>query len=193
MNEVAMTDQQVLALLPTMSYEELSILSGRSRGAIYGLALRHNARKTETRIMERKSERQARQMETLEAICNTTAKADVLDFLEATPDNSVKLHFSSPPYGIGKSYGDGASADVMRHTYYHGWLMQVICEMSRTLVPGGVVAMNVGKTLDHNGRMVPLSQILFDDFLSAGLQFQSEVVWTIPHGLTPKARLAERH
>lgn len=190
---VGYTDEQVVAMLQTHQYEELAQLTGRSRGTIYRLALKNGARKTEARIMERKAERQARQQQTLEAIMNTTQKADVLDFLESIPDNSVQLYFTSPPYNLGKGYGGGATADVMRHTYYHGWLMQVICEMARTVKPGGIVALNVGKTIDRNGRLMPMSNLIFDDLISSGLQFQTEVIWTIPHGLTPKERLAERH
>ena len=186
-------DQKILALLPSHTYEELATISGRSKGSIYAIALKHGARKTESRIQERKSERTARQLATLQAICNTTAKADVLDFLEGLPDDSVDAHVTSPPYNIGKGYGEGASADAMRYTYFHGWLMQIISEMSRTLKVGGVIAMNIGKTLDRNGRLMPMSTLLFQDFVNAGLEFQNEVVWRIPHGLTPKRRLADRH
>jgi DNA modification methylase len=191
MNEY--TDQQILELLPTHTYEKLVALTGRSKGDIYRIALKNGARKTESRIKERKADREKRQLETLAAITNSTAKADVLDFLETLPDDSIDLFFTSPPYNIGKGYGEGASADVMRHTYFHGWLMMVISEMTRIVKPGGVVAMNIGKTMDANGRLMPMSHLIYNDFVSSGLQFQSEVVWQIPHGLTPKRRMSERH
>ncbi len=40
---------------------------------------------------------------------------------------------------------------------------------------------------------MPLDILLFDDIRHAGLTFQSRVIWTLPHGLTPKRRLAERY
>ncbi len=190
-----LTEEQrkVLELLQSKTYEEVRAETGWSKGRIYELALRTGARKTENRIRERQEERRRRQLETLEALINTTAKADVLDFLDGIPDNSLAMHFTSPPYNVGKQYGDCPAADAMRFTYYHGWLMQVISEMSRTLKPGGVVCLNVGKTRDWEDRLMPLDVLLYEDLRRAGLTFQSRIIWTVAHGLTPKHRLAERH
>lgn len=187
------SEEDVLRLLSTNTYEKVRELTGWSRGKIYQLALKSGARKTEQRILERQAERRQRQLETLTALVNNTAKADVLDFLEGLPDESIKLHFTSPPYNIGKKYGNGESADVMRFTYFHGWMMQVISEMARTLKPGGVVCLNVGKTLDWTDHLMPLDVLLYEDLRRSGLTFQSRVIWTIPHGLTPAGRLADRH
>lgn len=185
--------RKVLELLKKDSYEEVRVKTGWSKGRIYELALRTGARKTEARIRERQEERRRRQLETLEALVNATVKADVLDFLDGIPDNSLAMHFTSPPYNVGKQYGDCPAADAMRFTYYHGWLMQVISEMSRTLKPGGVVCLNVGKTRDWEDRLMPLDVLLYEDLRRAGLTFQSRIIWTVAHGLTPKHRLAERH
>jgi DNA modification methylase len=186
-------DSKILALLPTHTYEQISEITGRSRGYIYDVALKNNARKTEARITERKVEREARQKASLLELINKTAKYDVLDFLDSIPKDSVDLYFTSPPYNVGKAYGGGGDSDVKAHTYYHGWLMQVISEMERTVKPGGVVAINVGKTLDMNGQLMPISHMIYEDLVKSGLQFENEIVWTIPHGLTPKKRLSDRH
>jgi DNA modification methylase len=187
------TEDAVLALLKSHTYEEVRSITGWSRGKIYALAMRTGSRKTEQRIRERAEDRRKRQQDTLEQLLNTTAKADVLDFLDGLPDNSVALHFTSPPYNLGKKYGDCPSADVMRFTYFHGWMMQIISEMARTLRPGGVICLNVGKTRDWENNLMPLDVLLFEDLRRSGLSFQSRVVWTINHGLTPKARLSERN
>jgi len=105
----------------------------------------------------------------------------------------VQCHFTSPPYNVSKKYGECATADTMRFTYYHGWLMQCISEMARTVKPGGVVCVNVGKTPDWTGALMPMDVLLFEDMRRAGLTFQNRVIWTIPHGLTPSKRLADRH
>lgn len=94
------------------------------------------------------------------------------------------------PYNVGKRYGDGPAADRMRFTYFHGWLMQVISEIGRTLKPGGVVCLNVGKTVDWQERMLPMDVMLFENLRTAGLTFQDRVIWTSSHGLTPKRKLA---
>lgn len=185
--------QRVLSLLASHTYEQVSAMTGWSRGRIYALALATGTRKTEARIRERAAERRKRQMETFQAMLDSTVKADVLDFLESLPDESVSLHFTSPPYNVGKQYGEGAGADRMRYVYFHGWLMQVVSEMARTLKPGGVVCLNVGKTIDWQDRLMPMDVMLYEDLRAAGLAFQDRIIWESQHGLTPKRRLAGRH
>lgn len=202
MAHLALNDEElrVLELLKTHTYEEVCVLTAGpgwsakwSRGRIYALALKTGARKTENRIRERHDERRKRQQDFLQSIIDSTTKADVLDFLDGLPDSSVAMHLTSIPYNLGKSYGDCPQADTMRSTYYHGWMMQVVSELARTVRDGGVVFVNVGCTTDWQNRMMPLDVLLFEDFRRAGLTFQSRIVWTVPHGLTPKAKLAGRY
>lgn len=186
-------ENHVLALLRTKTYDEVRDETGWSRGSIYNLAVRAGARKTENRIRERHAERKRRQVEFLNEVVNTTVKCDVLDFLDGIPTDAVQLHLTSCPYNLGKSYGDCASADRMRFVYYHGFLMQIISEIARTLAPGGTVCLNLGSTRDWEDQLLPLDILLFEDFRRSGLTFQSRIIWAIPHGLTPKKRLAERY
>jgi DNA modification methylase len=186
-------ESNVLALLQEHTYDQVRSQTGWSRGKIYNLALKTGVRKTELRIQERAAERRLRQQEALAEMINTTAKADVLDFMDSLPDDSISAFVTSPPYNLGKKYGNSPSADTMRFTYYHGWLMQVISEIARTLTPGGVVCLNVGKTRDWEGTLMPLDVLLYEDLRRAGLTFQNRVIWTIPHGLTPACRLADRY
>ena len=186
---------EVLSLLQSNTYDEVRTQTGWSRGRIYNLATRVGARKTEARILERREERKRRQVEFLNEVIGSTVKCDVLDFLDGIPSDSVALHLTSPPYNLGKPYGgaNGASADCMRFTYYHGFLMQVISELARTAKPGGTILLNLGSTRDWEERLLPLDIMLFEDLRRAGLAFQSRIIWEIPHGLTPKRRLAERY
>lgn len=186
-------DASVIALLHTHTYAEVQAITGRSKGAIYRIALQTGARKTEARIAKRKADRRREQEDFFRAMFNQTAKADVLDFMAELPDESVSMCLCSPPYGVGKQYGGSVGADTMRFTYFHGWLMQVVSEMARVVKPGGVVCINVGKTRDFQGHLLPMDIMLWENLRQAGLTPQSRVVWTLPHGLTPKSRLAERH
>lgn len=186
-------EKRVLALLQTHTYEQVQALTQWSRGRIYQLALRTGARKTEQRIHERSEERRQRQEETLRQILGTTAKADVIDFLDGLPDEGAQCVLTSIPYNVGKTYGDAAGADAMRAVYYHGWIMQVLSEAARILRPGGTLFLQVGSTRDWQDRLMPLDVLLYEDIRRTGLTFQSRVVWTLPHGLTPKSRLAERY
>lgn len=191
--ELDADEERVLILLRANTYEEVRVLTGWSKGRIYALALRTGARKTEIRIRERHDERRKRQQDFLQSIINSTTKADVLDFLAGLPDDSVAMHLTSIPYNLGKNYGDCPQADTMRATYFHGWMMQVISELARTVCESGVVFINVGCTMDWQNRMMPLDVLLFEDFRRAGLTFQNRICWTVPHGLTPKAKLAGRY
>lgn len=192
-----MTDEerQVLLDLDETTYEQVAAKHGWSRGRIYALALRHGARKTERRITERKAERERRQRETLEAMLDKTATADVLDYLDHLPDGCARAVVTSPPYNVGKSYSDGASADSMRFVMYVGWLTMIISEASRILADGGVLALQVGSTRDHLGQMVPIDMLVLDAVQKSGLRLLNRVVWQVPHGLTPSTskRLAGRH
>lgn len=193
MLQLSQEQSNVLTLLQANTYDQVREKTGWSRGKIYQLALQVGARKTEIRIRERAEERRRRQHEALAEMINTTVKADVLDFLDGLPDNSISAFVSSPPYNLGKKYGDSPSADMMRFTYYHGWLMMVISEIARTLKPGGVLCLNVGKTRDWQGALIPLDVLIFEDMRRSGLTYQSRPFWTVPHGLTPSRRLAERY
>jgi len=186
-------EQQIVGLLQSHTYEQVVAKTGWSKGRIYALALRAGARKTEQRIRERKEERQRRQTEALATMLGNTVKADVLDFMDSLPDNSVDLFLTSIPYNLGKPYGDSPSADSMRAVYYHGWIMQVFSEMARSLKPDGVIFVQVGSTRDWQDRLMPLDILIFEDLRRSGLYFQSRVVWVQPHGLTPASRLAERY
>lgn len=196
MTQDALSDEatQVLLLLGSQAtYDQIRERTGWSRGRIYDLAVKHGARKTEDRIRERHADRQRRQLEYLANIMNTTAQADVLDFLNGLPDASVQTILTSPPYNIGKAYGDGPSADSLRAVYYHGWLMQVLSECARILKPGGSLCLQLGSTRDWQQRLMPLDVLVYEDLRRTGLVFQSRVVWTARHGLTPRRRLADRY
>ena len=184
---------QVIADMQETTYEEAAQRHGISRGKVYEIALRHGARKTENRIMERKRSARARQKAFLEDMIGNTVKADVLDFLAHVPDTSVQLTVTSTPYNQKVPYAGGSSADDMDPIYFLGWLTMIVAELSRITRPGGMVFLQVGSTRDETDNLIPMDILLFDILKRAGLTFQNRVVWKIPHGLTPKKRLAERH
>lgn len=187
------TESHVLTLLQTNTYEQVSHMTGWSIGKIYRSAAKNNARKTEDRIRERKRDRNKRQMQIFQEILGTTTTADVLDYMDALPDNCASLILTSPPYNLGKTYGNCTSSDNMRHLYYLGWLWQILSECARTLSDGGTLAIQVGSTRDENETIIPIDSLLIEPARKAGLTFVSRLTWVISHGLTPKKRLAERY
>lgn len=138
-------DRVLADALASSTYDEVSQRFGVSRGRIYGAACRLGARKTEERLQEKKAERRKRRQAFMQEVINAVSTSDVLDYLDGIEDDSVDLHFTSPPYNIGRSYG-GGGGDASRFHYYLGWLLQVLSEMDRTLRPGGVLGLQVGAT-----------------------------------------------
>jgi len=103
------------------------------------------------------------------------------------PDDSVQLHLTSIPYNVGKYYGDSDTINRRRHHFYLGFMLQTLSEMTRTLAPGGVLFLQVGSTRIDDGGLMPLDCVLLEHLRAMGLTYQNRVVWTILHGLTPRA------
>lgn len=175
------------------SYEALAAQYGTSRGKIYNLAIERNRRVNEAKIQERQAQKKRRRAEFLREVLNSTQSADVLDYLDGLPDNSVDLFLTSPKYNAGKAYGGSKGVDRWAFHYYLGWLLQVTSEMSRTLAPGGTMFVQLGQSYFDDGSLYPIDVMLFNPLREMGLSFQSRVIWTVGHGLTPKRRLAERY
>lgn len=179
--------------LETHTYVQVCEKYGVSRGRVYRWALEHQRRKNEARIQEKQRERKARQQAFLQEVIDSATTSDVLDFLDGLPDGCVNLHATSIPYNIGKPYGEARGIDRKRHTYYLGWILQVLSEMERTLADGGVMFLQMGSTKDDRGRLRPLDSMLEGYLQEMGLSLQNRVIWPIPHGLTPKRRLSARY
>src|SRR3546814_12446494 len=80
--ELDSLQRSVLQDLSVLTYDEVEAKYGWSRGRIYNLAKRTHARKTAARIAERRSEREQRQREALEALIEKTTTMDVLAYLD---------------------------------------------------------------------------------------------------------------
>jgi DNA modification methylase len=182
----------IVSDLATMRYEDVAARHGTSRGKVYQIALKRGARKYEDRIRERALERKRRREDFLREVLNATTQGDVLEFLDGIPDGCVQLHCTSIPYNMAKPYGGHRGADSQRALYYYGWMVMVLSEMTRTLAPGGVMYLNMGATRDDDGSLIPLDILLFEPLRRLGLSYNSRITWEVPHGLTPRGRLAER-
>jgi DNA modification methylase len=181
-------EENVLGLLAAgKTYKDVVAATGWSHGKIWRLATKAGARKHEERI-RRRGERRA----LLEAMLDQSIEGDVLDVLDAIPDGSVHMIVTSPPYNIGRPYGNDVAHDRKRHQAFRGWLTQIISEFARVLAPGGTIFLQSGTTRRDDGARIPMDVMLFQEFIEAGLTFQSRIAWVASHGLTPKRRLAER-
>ena len=88
-------------------------------------------------------------------------------------DGSVQLIVTSPPYNVGKPYGE--HDDEMPLEKYLAFLGGVWQECRRVLCKGGRIAINVANT----GRQpyIPLNALIARQMLELGLFMRGEIVW----------------
>jgi DNA modification methylase len=192
-SEMPEDHRRALELYYSMPVADAAARLGWSRGKLNRLVGTYNAYKTREHRERRAQEEARERRENLQEILNTTVTLDALDFLRSLPDSSVALTLTSIPYNVGIGYGSGrARADKMATLAYHGWLKIVISELSRVMMPGRAIVIQMGSTTDDDGHTIPLDKMLFDDFRAAGFDFNSRIWWPTHAGLYPHKRLAPR-
>lgn len=90
--------------------------------------------------------------------------------MDAVPDNSVGLAFTSPPYNNGKSYDENLSLNQ-----YLSLIENVGREVYRVLVPGGRYVVNIANL----GRKpyIPLHALFYDVHQRIGFLPMGEIIW----------------
>ncbi len=90
--------------------------------------------------------------------------------MEAIPDNSVALVFTSPPYNVGKDYDDDISLEA-----YLELIHNVSQEVYRVLLPGGRYVINIANL----GRKpyIPIHVFFWDIHISLEYLPMGEIVW----------------
>ncbi len=112
---------------------------------------------------------------------------DCRELLAETPNETVQLVVTSPPYNLGKAYEDRLDlADYLREQE------EVIRECVRVLRPGGSICWQVGNYVD-NGEVVPLDVLLYPLFASLGLRMRNRIMWHFGHGLHASRRFSGRY
>ena len=113
---------------------------------------------------------------------------DNLDFMARLDDGSFKLIVTSPPYNLGKSYGnDRRSLDA-----YLADQQRVIAECVRLLKDDGSICWQVGNYVE-NGEIIPLDTLLYPLFAAHGLKLRNRIIWHFGHGLHCTHRLSGRY
>jgi site-specific DNA-methyltransferase (adenine-specific) len=90
--------------------------------------------------------------------------------MEETPDRSIHLMITSPPYNVGKDYDQDLSLEEYRQL-----LRRVFNETYRVLVDGGRACINVANI----GRKpyIPLHAFIIQDMLNIGFLMRGEIIW----------------
>ncbi|MFQ5880508.1 MAG: DNA-methyltransferase, partial [Dehalococcoidia bacterium] len=86
------------------------------------------------------------------------------------PDHSVHLMVTSPPYNVGKEYDEDLTL-----WDYRSFLMRVMSEVYRVLVPGGRACINVANL----GRRpyLPLHAYILEGMIGLGFLMRGEIIW----------------
>ncbi len=94
------------------------------------------------------------------------------------PDCSVHLMVTSPPYNVGKEYDEDLSLEE-----YLAFLGRVWQEISRVLVPGGRMCINVANL----GRKpyIPLHTYIADQAIRLGFLMRGEIIWNKAASASP--------
>jgi site-specific DNA-methyltransferase (adenine-specific) len=72
-------------------------------------------------------------------ICGEILNGDALAFLSGIKSGTADVVFLDPPFNLGKDYGNGKSQDRIPPQRYISWLISVIIESQRILMPGGAL------------------------------------------------------
>ncbi len=101
---------------------------------------------------------------TNQVFCKSSESMDEL------PDDSVHLMVTSPPYNVGKVYDED-----MTLAQYREFIMRVMAEVYRVLVPGGRICFNVANL----GRKpyLPLDAYIAEDLTSLGFLMRGQIIW----------------
>ena len=90
--------------------------------------------------------------------------------MDAVPDNSVAVAFTSPPYNVGKEYDDDLGL-----TAYLDLIKEVAKDVYRVLRPGGRYIINIANL----GRKpyIPMHMFFYDIHLALGFLAAGEIIW----------------
>jgi site-specific DNA-methyltransferase (adenine-specific) len=112
---------------------------------------------------------------------NRIVCGDCVSGMKKMNDGSVQLTVTSPPYDIGKDYGEDHD-DRQGIESWKLFMEDVIEQLFRITKPDGKVVFNVGKSFsdsDKDGRFYfyPLAAYIKTMMVDAGFDFWDEIIW----------------
>ena len=105
---------------------------------------------------------------------NIIYNMDCIDGMRSMDENSVDFIVTSPPYNVGKDYGEQYN-DAESLTTYLDFLRSTFKECYRVLKDGGRIAINIANT----GRKpyIPLSSYINIMMIEIGFKCRGEIIW----------------
>lgn len=105
---------------------------------------------------------------------NEVIHADCLEYMtEKMADESIDMIITSPPYNVGKDYGE--HDDGMAPVVYDAWMVSLSFQFSRILKDGGRLAMNVAGC--NRDPYIPLQSLWTQKLSAFGLNMRGEIIW----------------
>ena len=116
-------------------------------------------------------------MDPLAAVGRTTLYAsDTVEFLRAYDGRRFGVTVTSPPYNLGKDYGEGAEHDSWAAADYFDWVELWGRLLYDRTEEHGRLCLNVPLDVNLNGNRLFASDMHMS-MLAAGWEFQTAVVW----------------
>lgn len=112
---------------------------------------------------------------------------DSLEVMARTPEGSVDLIVTSPPYNVGKEYERKTSPED-----YFAFMKSTLILCHEVLSADGALCLQVGNFVDC-GVIEPLDVLLFPILKELGFKLRNRIVWTFGHGLHCSKRYSGRY
>lgn len=117
---------------------------------------------------------------------------EVLKDEEIVPKNSIKLTVTSPPYGLGKEYGEMYS-DKFDLDAWLKMINQVSHLLYEVTAPNGSFFLNISPIPDNKDKeIVPLDSYAFFEVKKQGFHLRNKIIWNFNNMQNPTMRLAGR-
>ena len=117
---------------------------------------------------------------------------DSREFLKELPDSSVRLVVTSPPYNIGKEYGD--CTDDLPLTEWKNLLSDVTKEIYRILTPDGAFFLNLSPVpVGKEKEILPLPFLGYEIMKENGFHLRNMITWTFNNMQNCTNRLSGRY
>ena len=108
------------------------------------------------------------------------------------PKNSIRLAVTSPPYGLGKKYGE-MYADKFDIDAWTKMISEVAHLLHGVLTPDGSFFLNVSPIPNEKSKeMVPLDSYAFFEVKKQGFHLRNKIIWHFNNMQNPIKRLAGR-
>lgn len=116
---------------------------------------------------------------------------DCRNLIKNLKDNSVNLVVTSPPYNLGKKYGE--YKDDVSLNEWKNLISDITKEIVRILTPNGSFLLNVSPIPDKKTKeIIPLESIAYFIAKEHGLYLRNSIVWTFNNMQNCSNRLSGR-